>query len=170
MASKWKDEGDFMIPSMADDLPYRVGGLLYMPAFQKNIVPKIRDGSIPCLTSIAFCLEDAIRASALAAAEASLHGILAELQALAAQGTAVCWGHAGYPWLKEARASGVWLTLSVKTSSKEINFFSFQPYSTTSTSAQLWQAEEARKSRQECFLEKAVWTYSDAISSNPWYS
>ena len=78
-----------MIPSMADDLPYRVGGLLYMPAFQKNIVPKIRDGSIPCLTSIAFCLEDAIRASALAAAEASLHGILAELQALAAQGTAL---------------------------------------------------------------------------------
>ena len=73
--------------SRTEDLPYRVGGLLYMPAFQKNIVPKIAQGSIPCLTSIAFCLEDAIRTSALAAAEQSLHAILRDLQTLAVQGT-----------------------------------------------------------------------------------
>lgn len=68
------------------NLPYRIGGLLYMPAFQKNIVKKIAEAAIPCLTSIAFCLEDAIRTEALGAAEASLHEILGVLKTLKTQG------------------------------------------------------------------------------------
>lgn len=60
-------------------LAYRVGGLLYMPAFQKNIVEKIERGSIPCLTSMAFCLEDSIRDDAVKEAEQALGNTLLEL-------------------------------------------------------------------------------------------
>ena len=60
-------------------LQYKVGALLYMPAFQKNIVPKILEKKLPRLTSAAFCLEDSIRAESLDAAEASLKFILREL-------------------------------------------------------------------------------------------
>ena len=63
-------------------LQYMVGGLLYMPAFQKNIVDKIKKCSIDCLTSIAFCLEDSIRDEALPEAEESLKYILQELKPL----------------------------------------------------------------------------------------
>ena len=51
-----------------------------MPAFQKNIVEKVKNRSIDCLTSIAFCLEDAIRDEALPEAEESLKYILQELK------------------------------------------------------------------------------------------
>ncbi|MBR3499412.1 MAG: HpcH/HpaI aldolase/citrate lyase family protein [Selenomonadaceae bacterium] len=60
-------------------LQYKVGALLYMPAFQKNIVQKISEKKLPRLTSAAFCLEDSIRAESLDAAEASLKFILREL-------------------------------------------------------------------------------------------
>ena len=63
-------------------LQYKVGGLLYMPAFQKNIVQKIEKNRLPCLTSAAFCLEDSIRDEALDEAEASLKIILRELEGL----------------------------------------------------------------------------------------
>ncbi|MBR2215529.1 MAG: HpcH/HpaI aldolase/citrate lyase family protein [Selenomonadaceae bacterium] len=63
-------------------LAYRVGGLLYMPALQENIVPKIAASSIPCLSSLAFCLEDAIQDQALPKAEATLARILNEFTAL----------------------------------------------------------------------------------------
>ena len=53
-----------------------------MPAFQKNIVEKIKDCSIDCLTSIAFCLEDSIRDEALPEAEDTLIDILKELNPL----------------------------------------------------------------------------------------
>lgn len=62
-----------------EELPYRIGALLYMPAFQKNIVSKVLHGNIPCLTSIAFCLEDTVREEALDDAEQSLHAILRKL-------------------------------------------------------------------------------------------
>ena len=65
-----------------DLLKYKVGGLLYMPAFQKNILNKIESQSIECLTSIAFCLEDSIRDDALEEAEQSLINILHELMTL----------------------------------------------------------------------------------------
>ena len=68
-------------------LQYMVGGLLYMPAFQKNIVDKIKLNSIKCLTSIAFCLEDSIRDEALPEAEKSLQNILHELKDLSVKGT-----------------------------------------------------------------------------------
>ncbi len=61
-------------------LQYKVGGLLYMPAFQKNIVRKISEKKLPHLTSAAFCLEDSIRDESLAAAETSLKFILQELE------------------------------------------------------------------------------------------
>lgn len=63
-------------------LKYMVGGLLYMPAFQKNIIKKIENNSIECLTSIAFCLEDSIRDEALPEAEDTLVEILQELNTI----------------------------------------------------------------------------------------
>lgn len=53
-----------------------------MPAFQKNIVDKIKNNSIACLTSIAFCLEDSIRDEALFDAEETLKTTLKNLKAL----------------------------------------------------------------------------------------
>lgn len=63
-------------------LQYKVGALLYMPAFQSNIVPKIAKNSLPQLTSAAFCLEDSIQDDSLDAAEKSLQKILRELENL----------------------------------------------------------------------------------------
>ena len=60
-------------------LQYKVGALLYMPAFQKNIVQKISTNDLPQLTSAAFCLEDSIQDDSLDAAEKSLQKILREL-------------------------------------------------------------------------------------------
>ena len=51
-----------------------------MPAFQKNIVKKIRDNSINFLTSIAFCLEDAVQDEFLPEAEETLINTLGELK------------------------------------------------------------------------------------------
>lgn len=67
-------------------LQYMVGGLLYMPAFQDNIVDKIEEGKIAGLTSVAFCLEDAIRDDAMEEAEGKLGNILAELSSVYANG------------------------------------------------------------------------------------
>ena len=61
-------------------LQYKVGGLLYMPAFQENIIEKLKNHSIDGLTSIAFCLEDSIRDEVLPKAEESLKCILQELK------------------------------------------------------------------------------------------
>lgn len=61
-------------------LQYKVGALLYMPAFQKNIVKKIAENKLPHLTSAAFCLEDSIQDDSLDAAEKSLQFILRELE------------------------------------------------------------------------------------------
>ena len=63
-------------------LPYKVGGLLYMPAFQKNIVQKIAEKKLPHLNSAAFCLEDSIRDESLEDAETSLKYILQELEGI----------------------------------------------------------------------------------------
>lgn len=60
-------------------LAYRLGGLLYMPADKESIVQKIAERRYPCLTSIAFCLEDSIRDEALAGAETRLRGTLSAL-------------------------------------------------------------------------------------------
>ena len=67
---------------MKNYLQYKIGGLLYMPAFQKNIVGKIKNDSIKNLMSIGFCLEDSIRDEALNDAEISLIEILTELKNL----------------------------------------------------------------------------------------
>lgn len=53
-------------------LQYMVGGLLYSPAINANIVEKIKNNSFQCLTSIAFCLEDSIRDDTLEEAETEL--------------------------------------------------------------------------------------------------
>ena len=44
-------------------LQYMVGGLLYSPAINVGLAEKIDNGCFPCLTSMAFCLEDSIRAT-----------------------------------------------------------------------------------------------------------
>lgn len=54
-------------------LPYRVGGLLYTPATNTGITEKIKNAGIPCLTSIALCLEDAVMDGALEYAEQCLN-------------------------------------------------------------------------------------------------
>ena len=61
---------------------YKVGGLLYMPAFQPSVAEKIKNGKYPCLTSIAFCLEDTVSEKFLTEAENFLHKTLREIQAL----------------------------------------------------------------------------------------
>lgn len=53
-------------------LPYMLGGLLYTPAVNDTIADKILNESYECLSSVAFCLEDAIMDSALEKAEKTL--------------------------------------------------------------------------------------------------
>ena len=65
-----------------DFLQYKVGGLLYMPAFQKNFVQNFAQNKLPKLSSVAFCLEDSIRDESIDEAEESLKIILRELEAL----------------------------------------------------------------------------------------
>ena len=78
---KNKTESEILMTKLSkNNLQYMVGGLLYMPAFQKNIIDKFKNNSIDCLTSIAFCLEDSIRDEALPEAEESLKYILQELK------------------------------------------------------------------------------------------
>lgn len=63
-------------------LQYKIGGLLYMPAFQKNFVQNFSQDKLPRLTSVAFCLEDSISDDSVDDAEISLEKILRELEAL----------------------------------------------------------------------------------------
>lgn len=53
-------------------LPYMVGGLLYSPAINVSLAEKIKNNFFPCLTSMAFCLEDSICDGALEEAEKEL--------------------------------------------------------------------------------------------------
>lgn len=57
-------------------LQYMVGGLLYSPAINVGLVEKIENNSFPCLTSMAFCLEDSIHNEALEEAESELYRTL----------------------------------------------------------------------------------------------
>lgn len=54
------------------DLPYRVGGLLYTPALNDGIAEKIVRHAIKGLTSLALCLEDSISDDSLDKAEQQL--------------------------------------------------------------------------------------------------
>ena len=60
-------------------MQYSLGGLLYLPSVNKNIIQKIKDRAFSHLTSLAFCLEDAIQDDFLDEAEKNLGDILAEL-------------------------------------------------------------------------------------------
>ena len=62
-----------------DELPYRVGGLLYTPALNKTIAGKLISGEIKALTSLVFCLEDSIMDDKLEDAEEQLKKSLSEL-------------------------------------------------------------------------------------------
>lgn len=73
---------------MFHPLAYRVGGLLYMPPFQDNLCRNLSQHKIPYLTSLCFCLEDAIQETALPLAEQALFERLEELSRLP---------HAGVP-------------------------------------------------------------------------
>ncbi len=61
--------------------PYKVGGLLYTPAIRADIADKIAGHAYPCLTSVAFCLEDSIRDDALEQAEQELKRALLAIAA-----------------------------------------------------------------------------------------
>lgn len=66
-------------------LQYMVGGLLYSPAINPGLAEKIIGGAIPCLTSLALCLEDSILDEALEEAEAELCRTLRKLSRSGAQ-------------------------------------------------------------------------------------
>lgn len=63
-------------------LPYRVGGLLYTPAINGGMAEKIEKHEYPCLTSVAFCLEDSIRDEALEQAQCELKNTLKKIKAI----------------------------------------------------------------------------------------
>ena len=63
-----------------ETLPYRVGGLLYIPAFKEGVARHIGRGDYSCLTSVAFCLEDSVMDGAVETAERNLVSTLAELR------------------------------------------------------------------------------------------
>ena len=69
-----------------ETLQYMVGGLLYMPAYQGNIVQKIRGREVQALTSVCFCLEDAINDGAVKEAEIALKETLHALGELYREG------------------------------------------------------------------------------------
>lgn len=64
-----------------DILPYSLGGLLYTPAINTKMADKIINREYPCLTSVAFCLEDAILDNAIEYAEMALSESLHKLSA-----------------------------------------------------------------------------------------
>lgn len=59
-----------------NNLPYRVGGLLYTPALNKSIGDKLVRNEIQYLSSLVFCLEDSIEDKSLPAAENQLKSTL----------------------------------------------------------------------------------------------
>lgn len=67
----------------ADDvsqLPYMVGGLMYVPALNEGIADRITGAVSPRLDSICLCLEDSIRDEALPEAERALARTLRRLE------------------------------------------------------------------------------------------
>lgn len=61
-------------------IPYKIGGLLYTPATNRTIIDKLKNHTIECLTSIVFCLEDAIGDAELPEAEKNLREMLNALK------------------------------------------------------------------------------------------
>ena len=71
-----------MVLDEEEQLKYSIGGLLYVPAMNKKVPQKVKEGRFPNLTSLAFCLEDTIKDECLEEAELSLKGILSEMMKL----------------------------------------------------------------------------------------
>lgn len=63
-----------------DNMPYRVGGLLYTPALNESIAKRIITNKYDKLTSLALCLEDSINDASLEKAEEQLRETLLTLQ------------------------------------------------------------------------------------------
>lgn len=61
-------------------IPYKIGGLLYTPATNRTIIDKLKNHTIEYLTSIVFCLEDAIGDAELPEAEKNLREMLNALK------------------------------------------------------------------------------------------
>ncbi len=68
-----------MSDTISELISYTVGGLLYAPATNTGIAAKLAQGAYPCLTSMAFCLEDSIMDCALEQAEQNLVQTLAAI-------------------------------------------------------------------------------------------
>lgn len=60
-------------------LPYKIGGLLYTPAVNEKSADKILNCAYKNMTSVAFCLEDAVMDGALKQAEKALVGTFKRL-------------------------------------------------------------------------------------------
>ena len=65
-----------------NNLSYKLGGLLYVPANNNTIVNHIRNNDYDKLTSIVFCLEDSIMDEYLEESERFLLNTLLELEQL----------------------------------------------------------------------------------------
>ena len=63
-----------------DNMPYRVGGLLYTPALKEDIAEKLLSKQYKDLTSLALCLEDSINDDSLEQAEIQLKTTLSFLK------------------------------------------------------------------------------------------
>ena len=75
----FKEPVEFNKYTNKDLLKYCLGGLLYMPATQNNILEKIKNKNIPGMTSMAMCFEDAIPENKVPEAEDNVISILDEL-------------------------------------------------------------------------------------------
>lgn len=61
-------------------MPYKVGGLLYTPATDRNIVQHLKENTIKYITSLVLCLEDSITDDILGEAEINLKKIMGDLR------------------------------------------------------------------------------------------
>lgn len=75
----FKEPVEFNKYTNKDLLRYCIGGLLYMPATQNNILEKIKNKNIPGMTSMTMCFEDAIPEDKVPEAEENVISILDEL-------------------------------------------------------------------------------------------
>ena len=83
----FKEPMEFNKYTSRDLLQYCIGALLYMPATQTNILEKIKNKSIPGLTSMTMCFEDAIEEEKLPEAEDNVISIFDELYECLENGT-----------------------------------------------------------------------------------
>lgn len=67
---------------MKNNIAYKIGGLLYIPATNKTAAAKIVNKQFPNLTSVCFCLEDSIGDNSVEAATKTLAKSLSQIETM----------------------------------------------------------------------------------------